>query len=701
MKRKLRYGARILAVALVVAILGPAVWVCSRTEGGWQILGEHFVAGLPPAVRPVAFRASRDEREDRWLLQLADRVEADPKSTADDYMGAALLFPTGQRNWSPAVDIGQVGALMWGIAPRPIPQRDREAVIQRGNELAAKATEIEAKNLDWWRLRAMRMGAGAQYGPNSPDDPPQPLAATVLREAAEHDLDNALYEYLLGYGCYARAWGPGHSVEVPGSPLPPPQWVTVIEDPKAFAEAKTHYQAALSKPLLATGQKGRGGAQHVLANTAGPISLKVSIGSDFDFNTEMTWLFQLIESPKSDGRMDDDLEFIADDEVAYWFSEQDLEKAWVQQWEGAEESPFFMLAYRPGINLSPKLQRFDAGLTAFYAAEADREVWRELDSFRSMAAVVAAAAGWLMVALAALAFGFVIGVRFVGPSHKVSARPYWLAVVAWLMIFAAVYAVCGMVPSSRPWTEPYALWLSIACDVLLAAAAGFAVWPLVRYVMRQGRLPRKERGRWYPAVRWALVIAASAVFVVLMECAIDSRFRIFFFDLASRFPGELLIPSANDSGALMVGDLTLGRPARVLERIVSTFAEWALHGGLFWTSAIWLFAMVGLAWLRAGRGVRQSGDADRPPNSVARILSCLRPLAKSALIVAAFFFLLTIAAATQWVDELHRQYEVKLARLGDPGWLAKEAEAELQKKEAALPLNGPQAPTSGPGTGGN
>src|SRR5262249_28585091 len=147
--------------------------------------------------------------------------------------------------------------------------------------------------------------------------------------------------------------------------------------------------------------------------------------------------------------------------------------------------------------------------------------------------------------------------------------------------------------------------------------------------------------------------------------------RIFFFDIASRFPGELLIPSANDSGALLVGDLTR-RPARVLERIVWTFAEWALHGGLFWTSAIWVFAMAGLAWLRAGRAMRQLDGEDKRPNSVARILSCLRPLAKSASIVAAFFFLFTIAAATQWVDGLYRQYEVKLARLGDPGWLAKE-----------------------------
>jgi hypothetical protein len=689
MRRVLRYAARILAAALVVAILGRAVWVCSRTEGGWQTLGEHFVAGLPPVARPAALRASHEEREDEWLLQLADRVEADPKSTAGDYMGAALLFPTWQRNWPSAVDTRQVGDLMWGTAPRPIPARDREAVIQRGNELAAKATEIEPKNLDWWRLRAMRMGFGAEYNPNSSGDPPRPLATSVLREAAERDRDNALYEYLLGYDCYARAWGPTHPVEVPGTPLPPPQWATLIEDPKAFAEAKTHYQAALSKPLLATGQKGHGVAQRVLASTAGPISLKASIGGDVDFNTQMTLFFQLIRSPKSDGRMDDDLEFIADDEVAYWFSEQDLEKARTQQWEAADESPFgWVLVFRPG--LSPKLQRFDAGLRAFYAAEGEREIRRDLTNFCSLAAVAAAAAGWLMLAIAAVAFGIAsIGVWFKGPGHKVSARPYWLAVVIWLAVFAAVYAVCGMAPSSS-WTDPCALWLSIACDALLLAAGGLVIWPLGRYVMRQGRLPRKERDGWYSVVRWVLVILASAVFVVLMECAIDSRFRIFFFDLASRFPGKLLIPYGNGSGAFMVSALTLHQPASVLKRIVWAFTEWGLHDGLFWTIGIWLLAMMVLAWLRVGRAMRQSGAADKRPNHVGRFFNCLRVLAKSALIVVVLFCLFTIAAATQWIDELQEQYKVTLERLGDPGWLAKAAEAELQKKEAALPLNSPQ-----------
>src|SRR5262245_33649526 len=196
--------AWLLSGVVVFLVLARAAWVASRTEGGWEILRDHLIGGLPPFLRPAAFCEYSQTKENRWRLQIADDIETDPKSTAAHYMGAALVV--GGFDSQPLVDPLQVGDAMWAYAP-PERRLNREVFCSRSEILAAKAVALEPMNLDWRRLLVLRIVSCADYARSKPID------SSTLSEIAIHDPDNSLYEYLMGFSCFERAWGEIREVE--------------------------------------------------------------------------------------------------------------------------------------------------------------------------------------------------------------------------------------------------------------------------------------------------------------------------------------------------------------------------------------------------------------------------------------------------------------------------------------------------------
>ena len=78
-----------IAIAAVAAVAIRAALVVSRSDGGWEILRDHFVAGLPPVFGLPANQVHPRLATADSLLREANRIAADPHSTAADLMGAA------------------------------------------------------------------------------------------------------------------------------------------------------------------------------------------------------------------------------------------------------------------------------------------------------------------------------------------------------------------------------------------------------------------------------------------------------------------------------------------------------------------------------------------------------------------------------------------------------------------------------------
>ena len=227
-----------LVAAVAATVVVRACVVAAKYPGGWEILRERLVAGLPPVL------ADKESAENRvWyqvkqrLLDEADRIEKNSNSTADECMGIAwaLAGAMGARTSpNPAI----VGRLIWGYPPKH-PQVDDWHEIDRtlqtrAEQLAAKATDLEPKRVDWWRLRALLMVWESDYSR---------IDADGLQKGLEHDPDNALYEYLLAIATMKQAISQKETDRDQGP-------VHYIADQKLFESGQQLYERAAGKKLL-------------------------------------------------------------------------------------------------------------------------------------------------------------------------------------------------------------------------------------------------------------------------------------------------------------------------------------------------------------------------------------------------------------------------------------------------------------------
>ncbi len=173
-RRWLRWLAAI-ALAIVIFILGlrlAATVVPLETASGFLLAQWRDPVIHPFGYQPAAFyRADRVKHAKFWVAE-AKRLARDDRASPQALMGGAwLLHNLTQQNTTP-----EVQQELWSTSL----------------QLAALATEREPRNVDWWRLRARL--AGTDRWSSLDDD-----WTRVFVEAAKHDPDNALYDYLAAY----------------------------------------------------------------------------------------------------------------------------------------------------------------------------------------------------------------------------------------------------------------------------------------------------------------------------------------------------------------------------------------------------------------------------------------------------------------------------------------------------------------------
>jgi uncharacterized membrane protein YphA (DoxX/SURF4 family) len=123
----------------------------------------------------------------------------------------------------------------------------------------------------------------------------------------------------------------------------------------------------------------------------------------------------------------------------------------------------------------------------------------------------------------------------------------------------------------------------------------------------------------------------------------------------------------------------LGTPAWAI-------VQWGVHGGLLWTTGIWLVLIWDFHWRPASRmrgPLFDSASEDRDRN---RLMGCLRPVGKSAVLFGLVFLLAGVGAATHWIEILQSEYDERIARLGDPAWDLKQAGLNSLESEVPWPI---------------
>ena len=150
-----RNSSQKLAVVLWIGTILFAIGVCVRAavvaahvEPGWQIIGDHFLAGLPIANlrgEPV----NRIEQSTQMLLELARRTDSestpgatDEESKRKENRGAAALLDARLR-WNYQFDLRDVGSAMWRVAPVDQPPLVRiKRVVENDKRKASWPTPL-------------------------------------------------------------------------------------------------------------------------------------------------------------------------------------------------------------------------------------------------------------------------------------------------------------------------------------------------------------------------------------------------------------------------------------------------------------------------------------------------------------------------------------------------------------------------------
>jgi len=266
-----------LLVLVIAGLTARAVWHASTTETGWQFLEEQArwaTLGWFIEPEPIVHRLPPEQAK-FWLARTDEVLRRYPDD-AEVAMGAALMLhrPDDRYRW-PKYKVGIMES--WGVAIVSYDVHEAEKLElefellcrERCLELAERATDLEPDNLAWWRLRGLLLPP--YYHPWDDFDARIPDWEKILQTCAEHDPDNALYDYLAGNIHFYASCEITFDDDV--NPL------LEIHDAEQFAAGIACFERAQAKPLFVIGREGyravaRSETLARLSSTQLPITMK-------------------------------------------------------------------------------------------------------------------------------------------------------------------------------------------------------------------------------------------------------------------------------------------------------------------------------------------------------------------------------------------------------------------------------------------
>jgi hypothetical protein len=728
-----------LAAAVAAAILVRAAVVASHTEGGWEILGDHLRAGLPRPLRGV--NHDFDDygvAKSQWLWKQADRLEADPKSTAADLMGAALSL--NQFSNQPVLNLDLLSEFLWrdssATSPNQVaylPQSFNYASMQqRSRELAARATSLEPDEPQWWRLRVVLMNF--QYGARTGSALVRPdfdsgFDLNLLDEAVKHDPDNALYEYLAGSYLWPRSadhilanrsgWESTEfdepltpeeleaarenfalqldALAATGRPVGgayPERFSPTFADPHRFDAAVQRYRQAFTKSFLATGDGGATAMVSFLDHCPGSIALKLQILEPSKLSILRTPIYDAAAWPIE--RAVQAHESLRNPSIQNRLLEYGQCKL-IYQAEAAGEP---IWGFRQNISQPWRrmvVRQRNRGPTDASALARNAELFDLLKPNERESMILSGTAAQSAVAQAE---------RLQWESNKVwSCVAVAAAAVGWLLLALGIvgFVISRLVglrfsPSYRPPTvgSSVALWFVI----LALSFALFGAIPAFE--------PELEKFPWSVAVMTAIVFVVLIGYLawvlgryVIQQGRLAANERSVKYHLARLalvVGGAMicLIPlmaaadehfraAIYDIARHFPNDLGVSKrnssgymPFITAASIVGAILQFALHSGLYITAGIGFLVLAFRNWRKVMRACAENPDETKQNSAASQLLAAIRTTSAATAIFAALMLLASIAAATQWIECLRTEYETQRSRVADPGWYEKAALSALE-----------------------
>jgi len=241
-----RNWPRLLLLLVIVVLSLRLIVFVSTSTSGWRSLWNDWeaqVLGLLGQATSVSEEIP--SKQAKYWLQ---KVEQIPETQTDPQvaLGAAWMLAEPQyeflkRDIKTTQDVQELAENLFEL--RDQSQAEYQALCRAAClKQAAIATHLAPDNVDYWRQRALLLFA---VGENSELVPRSVDWQQVLEQAAAHDPENALYDYLAALQFYQLSaesvWDEKHRLTLK------------ITNPRVYAKAEQRLQAGLKKTNLDVG----------------------------------------------------------------------------------------------------------------------------------------------------------------------------------------------------------------------------------------------------------------------------------------------------------------------------------------------------------------------------------------------------------------------------------------------------------------
>lgn len=257
LRRRLKAAAQAVGVIAALAIVIRFAYVVSSIDGGWLILAAQRRAAMPGGDERAeeALPTLEPRQQAAFWLNHVDEIACGLGDPAQLAMGAAWLLDYPSPHYLSKHLQARFGP------GSPLSATNTDQAVTEFHELcdanclafAKQATDIEPTNVDWWRMRAMltssfNLGNDTTWERLRTEQWPD-----IFDEAARHDPDNALYDYLAA----TRLWQASGKYDLlPRSTDGEIGSTLAVHDADRFALGTDYFERGQKKKFVAFGESG-------------------------------------------------------------------------------------------------------------------------------------------------------------------------------------------------------------------------------------------------------------------------------------------------------------------------------------------------------------------------------------------------------------------------------------------------------------
>ncbi len=666
-----RLMLRLFWIGLWLSLVGLSchvAWLVWRTETGGDTLRLHWrdatVGWFKGEYVPISARHPVEQAE-YWLHEV-DRVLATHPENGAQAAGAALVLD----------EPGFSNGPFFGRKPTPrSPTFDMKSHIiellrvgesfealcrRKCLELSALASELDATNVAWWRLRAVLLWDNPTWTLNSSLRDPNWTA--ILEQCSEHDPDNALYDYL----ATNFWWDTSAEMDYTSN-----EERLLVKDAETFQRGVDYFERGLKKPKLVIGDVGFSAVAEFLAASNLPRLEHDDVIRGRFLYTRRDLLFYRLWTWQ---------DLHADREV----DAGDLAKAWemqrqsmrlIEQYRRADPSHQYSgmataCRYRTAI----EMVKFAAAHPERFSSEELRELTVAEERAR-LDGKVHERSQSLFAARDTTATGS----RAKSRTAKLLSET-WIVLAPSLVLFALLFSLAATGISRLSKREDFPkigpMWQGMAfmaagvfsifmfgvlpSKIVSARIQGTVfIWLLVGTVL--GTLACKTwRGMRRRAYRFSLreLLFAMTALSMVLALAIFAQPTLEYFH-AKRW--KVSLPTL---GWEWTHTNDLENAMRRNGVLFGILDQWTAYGGAYLTIVIWGIAIA--VWLRRKlRRARQDGDMAHI--SRRDILAAVgRSLARPALILSALVLAIYLALVPHEIEAIEQEFQTRMAFARDP-----------------------------------